>query len=135
MLPLTGTIATTADLKPLTELESIQGTTTETTYQTLLDVTGSGKLYNLVISDLAADKAATVKVTIDGNAHELATASTHDTAQGLVFNTDPTSSSVFALSTTIPGSSLGIDFQDGLKIEYKTASAGTARAKAIYGVR
>jgi hypothetical protein len=100
----------------------------ETTYQTLINITGSGILYKVIFKNSTGGQT-TVKITIDGKTAELVTTSTHSDPHYAALNED--ASNLF-MSASKNSSRIDAEYSSGLKIEYKATSV-KAIVCAIYG--
>lgn len=111
------------------ELEVAQGSTQSSTYVDLINITGGGILYWLIVH--GDDGMGVVQLTIDGHAE----AQIFDTTYKYIANQYFAASSGFI--SLIASSTLyyfRAYFQDSLQIEFKKSTATNAYAKAIYGV-
>lgn len=123
-----------AALPSRAQLKKVFDTTTLADYQTIVDVVGGGKLYNVGVRHESSDTGS-VRFTIDGVVYEFI-------GVGLgswVFYFDSVEHDVLiteVLETTYDYwrmNILNLEFKMGLKVEHKRDAGGTNKVKVIYG--
>ncbi len=119
-------------------LYAVGDTSTLTTWDTLVDVTGSGVLRQLNFRNLSNAKDCSVKVYINGNLlATLTEASNEERTQYVVLNPTPSAvgtDTYLAIqdSTMYNGLPLNVPFTGSMKVTYNTESGGTGIVSAIY---
>ncbi|MBN1290751.1 MAG: hypothetical protein JXB48_02850, partial [Candidatus Latescibacteria bacterium] len=126
-LPSSGTIATTSDCGT-PEAECVYQQTNSSSYVTVIDITGSGILYDIMYKAGWAQQG--IKITIDNHVSEITYAPDYGYSlkRNLVNN-----SNLFTLSAQddVVPKQLDYWFQDSLKIEFRGYGV---HCKVIYGV-
>ncbi len=122
------------------EFEVVTGNTTSSSGQTLIDLTGSGKLYWIQGQGDANPSICYCTITIDGYVFRDLTLSVNDTPAWAAWVLNPDSVSLdhyLGTDPTVvsPAAMLNIDYQDGLKIHFSSSNdTDTVYIRAAYSV-
>jgi hypothetical protein len=122
--------ATLLTVNPLRgEFKVISGSTSSATYVDVLPlITGSGKLYRIILDGPVGTGTITLKITIEGTAYEIAT-----TADAVVNVSWGTTIATFPFVIAAEnGAVLNAEFKNSLRIEIKIASGGSVSYAISY---
>jgi len=108
-----------------------------TSYVTLIDITGSGMLYFVGARGSSAARDHMLKLTIDGDMQELVLG-VNDTEHWVTFQEKSVNPNHWQIADTFSALCvLNVQFQDKLKVEYRSHSGSgneVMNAKCMYGV-
>ena len=111
------------------ELTHVEANTTSDTFVTVLDVTGSGLIDQVLISCI--NDTGEIRITIDGYSETLSIAG--NLQKAIRYNITPTTSDVFDLGAYGDVYRVRSWFQDNFKVEHRRVLGTTMNTKVTYG--